>query len=106
MDCVVLCFTDRGSIAKTNSKGLRGHPWRVPLDKGKYCEHNLLVTTAAFGDEYSRQTQEINVGPNPNLPNTAKKYPTQLYRMISPHPGRQPLLLCPQMLENAQHLEV
>ncbi len=49
IDCDDLSTDDNGSIAKINSKGLRGHPCHVPLDKEKYCDTILFVTTAAFG---------------------------------------------------------
>ena len=48
---VVLSRMANGSIARANNRGDSGHPWRVPLDRGKYVEYCLFVLTWARSDE-------------------------------------------------------
>lgn len=72
--CEHLNAMDRGSMAKVKSKGLRGHPCLVPLDRGKGFERTLFVITDALGEKYNNLISQRNCVPKPNLSNTENKY--------------------------------
>lgn len=63
----------KGSIAKSNSRGLKGHPCRVPRERGKKLDVTLLVRTDACGAAYKIVTQEQKTEPNPNFCNPVNK---------------------------------
>ncbi len=69
-----LSETAKGSMATSKSRGDRGHPCLVPLNKEKYFDILLLVLTAACGQVYNRFTQEQNEGPNPKFLRAESKY--------------------------------
>lgn len=72
--CEHLNAMDRGSMAKVKSKGLRGHPCLVPLDRGNDFERTLFVITDALGEKYNNLINERNCVPKPNLSNAENKY--------------------------------
>lgn len=54
--------------------GDKGHPCLVPLPSAKTCDILSDMRMAACGEAYSSRTHVINLGPNPNLDNTAHRY--------------------------------
>lgn len=63
----VLNAAASGSIARLNSRGLKGHPCRVPLCTEKYSEMVLLVQTEDRGAEYRVLIHEIKLETKPKF---------------------------------------
>ncbi len=62
---LLLIATAKGSNARMNSIGDKGHPCRVPLYILKGFDIILLVLTSAIGLKYKILTQHRNESPKP-----------------------------------------
>lgn len=63
----------KGSIAKANNPGDKGHPCLVLLHREIVDERILLVLTLAEGFLYNCCIQETNLGRKPNLSRTRQR---------------------------------